>query len=200
MRYKPGQKQETKRKMTVAASQTFREFGYSGVGVDGLAKAAGVTSGAFYTHFGSKEAAFVAALDLGLDEVIEAVPKFQHDHGTDWIQAFAVYYLGKAHREDLGGGCAMTALTPEVIRSAKPVHETYEEKMTQITALMACGLAGDTAASPEGRAWAVLAILIGGLNLARAMSSGTVINTISNAVIDAALVAAGPTVGIKGSD
>ena len=62
--------------------------------------------------------------------------------------------------------------------------------MTQITTLMARGLAGDTAASPEDRAWAVLAILIGGLNLARAISSGAVINTISSAVIDAALVAA----------
>lgn len=196
MRYKPGQKQETKRKMTVAASQTFREFGYAGVGVDGLAKAAGVTSGAFYTHFGSKEAAFAAALDLGLDEVIEAVPQFQRDHGTRWIQAFADYYLGKAHREDLGGGCAMTALTPEVIRSASPLHESYEEKMTQIAALMARGLAEDAAADRVNRAWAVLAVLIGGLSLARAMSSATVIDTISKTVIDAALVAAGPAVSV----
>jgi len=196
MRYKPGQKQETKRKMTVAASQTFREFGYSGVGVDGLAKAAGVTSGAFYTHFGSKEAAFAAALDLGLEEVIEAVPQFQRDHGTGWIKAFADYYLGKAHREDLGGGCAMTALTPEVIRSAKPLHDSFEAKMQQIVGLMARGLAGDKAASPQDRAWAVLATLIGGLNLARAMGSDGVIDTISDAVISAALVAAGSAISI----
>ena len=142
MRYKAGEKEAVRRKMVKATSRSFRSHGYSGVGVDGLAKAAGVTSGAFYSHFGSKDEAFDAALAQGLDEVIDAVPKFQSEHGAAWVKAFAQYYLGKAHRSDLACGCAMATLTPEVVRSDPTVHATYEKKMTVIANLVARGLAG----------------------------------------------------------
>ena len=59
-------KEETRLKMRVAASRSFRAHGFAGVGVDGIAKEAGVTSGAFYSHFGSKDGAFSAALGVGL--------------------------------------------------------------------------------------------------------------------------------------
>lgn len=193
MRYKPGQKEETRRKVLAAASRSFREYGYSGIGVDGLAKAAGVTSGAFYTHFGSKDAAFDAALELGLDEVIDAVPQFQSEHGTEWIKAFAEYYLGAPHRKDLACGCAMTALTPEVIRSDRAVHKAYEEKMVQIADLMAKGLSGGTPKDRKARAWTVLSTLIGGLSIARAMSTATLAESIAKSVKASAILAAGET-------
>jgi TetR/AcrR family transcriptional repressor of nem operon len=73
----PTKKEQTRARILDAASQSFRSSGYAGTGVDGVAKAAGVTSGAFYAHFGSKDGAFAAALATGMDEVIEAIPKFQ---------------------------------------------------------------------------------------------------------------------------
>ena len=63
-------KEETRKRILDAASRSFRTYGYTGVGVDGLAKEAAVTSGAFYSHFGSKSAGFDLALEAGLDEVI----------------------------------------------------------------------------------------------------------------------------------
>ena len=51
-------------------------------------------------------------MEFGLDEVIEAVPQFQRQSGPAWVQAFADYYLGQAHRDDLAGGCAMTTPMP----------------------------------------------------------------------------------------
>ena len=59
MRHKGVDKETTRRKVTEAAGRKFRKHGYAGVGIDALAKAAGVTSGAIYGHFGSK----VKALD-----------------------------------------------------------------------------------------------------------------------------------------
>ena len=193
MRYKAGQKQATRRKMLEAASRSFRSHGYSGIGVDGLAKAAGVTSGAFYSHFGSKEAAFDSALAAGLDEVIEAVPKYQREHGADWVNAFAQYYLGKSHRDDLACGCAMAALTPEVVRSGQKVHEVFEKKMTRIADLMTHGLEGISDEDRRSRAWALLGVLIGGINVARAMNSAKVSNEVAEAVRTAAIKTAGRT-------
>ncbi len=191
MTRKQEKKEETRRRMLLAASRRFRSLGFAGTGVDGIAEAAGVTSGAFYAHFGSKDAAFGAALETGLDEVIEAIPKFQGDAGSKWVQAFADYYLGRAHREDLAGGCAMAALSPEVVRSGPEMHAAYEEKMIRIVNLAASGLEGGSEKERQARAWAMLAILIGGLTVARAVKSRGVAQEIASSICLAAVNAAG---------
>jgi TetR/AcrR family transcriptional regulator, transcriptional repressor for nem operon len=189
-----GQKKEgTRKKMLDAAGRSFRSYGYSGIGVDGLAKEAGVTSGAFYSHFGSKSAAFDNALEAGLDEVIQAVPQFQSKHGTGWVKEFAEYYLGKPHRNNLACGCAMTTLTPEVVRSGPEVHAAYEKRMNLIADLLAKGLVGGSDEERRARAWAMLSVLIGGLTVARAMKSEKTAEEIAKAVKAAAIKAAGRT-------
>ncbi|MEN8180177.1 MAG: TetR/AcrR family transcriptional regulator [Pseudomonadota bacterium] len=193
MRHKGINKEETRRKMLEAAGRGFREHGYAGIGVDGLVRAAGVTSGAFYSHFGSKDGAFEAVLAAGLDEVIEGVPKFQSEHGTDWVKAFAEYYLGKPHRSDLACGCAMATLTPEVVRSDAEVHAAFEKKMTMIADLVARGLAGSSDEDRRARAWSLLGVLIGGLNVTRAMKSTKASEEVAEAIKTAAIKAVGRT-------
>ncbi len=186
-------KEETRQRMIEAAGRSFRRFGFAGIGVDGIAKSAGVTSGAFYAHLGSKDAAFHMAVAAGLDEVITSVPEFQKVYGADWVMAFADYYLGHAHREDLASGCAMTTLTPEVVRADEDQQASYEEKMTIIVNLVVAGLAGGSEEDRRARAWAMLSILIGGLNVARAMNGAPVTDEIAQAVMKAAVQVAGPT-------
>ena len=196
MRYKADQKEATHQKMIQAAGRSFRKDGFAGTGVDGLAKAAGATSGAFYAHFGSKDEAFNAALAVGLDEVIETVPQYQREHGADWVEAFAHYYLGKPHRSDLACGCAMATLTPDVVRSGPSVHAAFEKKMTRIANLVASGLAG-TSDDCHRRAWALLSVLIGGLTVSRAMKSKAVADEVADAITVAAMKAAGRTRSTK---
>jgi TetR/AcrR family transcriptional repressor of nem operon len=174
-------KQETRRRMLEAAGRGFRSQGYDGIGVDGLAKGAGVTSGAFYAHFGSKAAAFDAALAAGLDEVIAAIPEYQLKYGDAWTKAFSDYYLGKAHRDDLSGGCAMAAFSPEVIRTSNETRSLYEQKMKTIAGLIAKRMSGNTETERVANAWSYLSRLIGGVTLARAMSSAALSNRILKA-------------------
>ena len=184
-------KQQTHLRMLEAASSSFRANGYAGIGVDGIAKAAGVTSGAFYAHFGSKNGAFDAALKAGLDEVIAAIPVFRRDHGIKWVAAFAEYYLGQPHRDDLATGCAMTTLSPEVVRAKSEIHVVYEEKMAKIAGLIADGLAGGTPEARRSRAWAMLSTLIGGLTTARAIETLALAEEIASSVRAAAVAVAG---------
>ena len=184
-------KEETKNRMIDAAGRSFREFGYGGIGVDGIAKAAGVTSGAFYAHLGSKNAAFNISVSAGLDEVIAAVPHFRNEYGKGWVEAFAEYYLGKDHRDDLACGCAMASLTSEVVKGKDETHDIYETKMKIISSLMADGLIGDSAQNRLDKAWAILSVLIGGLNIARAMKSDELSEEIANTVIGAVIQIAG---------
>lgn len=190
---KVNKKQETRKRIINAASQGFRSNGYAGIGVDGIAKEAGVTSGAFYAHLGSKDGAFAAALSVGLDEVITAIPEFQLQHGKQWIVAFSDYYLGQTHRDNLSCGCAMTTLSPEVVRTKPELHTIYEEKMSKIVELMAQGLIGNSHQECLSRAWAVLGILIGGLTMARAVASIKTADQIASSITIAAINAAGPT-------
>jgi len=178
MRHKGIDKEQTRQKIHEAASRGFRKHGYAGIGVDGLAKAAGVTSGAFYSHFGSKNAAFEIALAAGLDEVIEA---------------FTQYYLGKPHRNNLECGCAMATLTSEVVRFDAKVHTVYEKKMMTIADRVADGLAGNSDDERRARAWAMLSVLIGGLNVVRAMKNPKVAEEIAETIKTAAIKTAGRT-------
>ncbi|NQZ51852.1 MAG: TetR/AcrR family transcriptional regulator [Moritella sp.] len=186
-------KQETRKRIINAASRGFRSNGYAGIGVDGIAKEAGVTSGAFYAHLGSKGGAFEAALSMGLDEVITAIPEFQRQHGKQWIVAFSEYYLGQVHRDNLACGCAMTTLSPEVVRTKPELHVIYEAKMLNIVELMARGIDGSSDEECLSRAWAVLGILIGGLTMARAVASVNTADNIASAITNAAINAAGQT-------
>lgn len=183
-------KEQTRERMRDAASRSFRSHGYAGVGVDAIAKAAGVTSGAFYAHFGSKDGAFRDALEQGLDEVIGAIPQYQSEHGVDWVRAFADYYLGKAHRDDLACGCAMTTLSPEVARSGPDVKALFETKMKKIAGLVADGLPGGDEEQRLSRAWSMLGILIGGLTLVRSMKSNRLAEQIAKSIRRAAVDAA----------
>lgn len=193
MRHKGTSKEETRRKVLAAASRGFREHGFAGIGVDGLAKAAGVTSGAFYAHLGSKDGAFEQALAAGLDEVVAAIPAFQKDHGKDWVKSFADYYLSRAHRSDLACGCAMATLTSEVVRSGAQAHALYETGMIAIAGLIAQGLAGGSQEDRLQRAWSMLGVLIGGINVARAMKSAKAADQVADAIKAAAIKAAGRT-------
>ena len=193
MRHKGIDKEVTRQKIIEAVGRGFRKHGYAGIGVDGLAKAAGVTSGAFYSHFGSKDVAFEVALMAGLDEVIEAVPKFQSEYGADWVKAFVEYYLGKPHRNDLECGCAMATLTSEVVRFGSEIHAAFEKKMAMITDLVARGLAGSSGEDRRARAWSMLGVLIGGINIARAMKSNKASEEVAEAIQAAAIKAAGRT-------
>lgn len=193
MRHKGIDKEETRRKMIAATGRGFRKNGYAGIGVDGLAKAAGVTSGAFYSHFGSKGRAFEISLATGLDEVIEGIPRFQKEHGANWVKSFVEYYLGKSHLGDLECGCAMATLTSEVIRSEPKIHSLYEKKMATIADLIAHGLAGNSDEDRLARAWSMLGALIGGINIARAMKSTKVSENIAEAIKATAIKAAGRT-------
>ena len=175
-------KEETRRNILDAASRAFREFGFSGVGVDGIAKSANATSGAFYAHFGSKDGAFRAALELGLDEVIDGVPRFQREFGDGWTDAFIDYYLGRPHREDLACGCAMTSLSPEMTRADGETRAFYDRKMQTIAGLVAKGLPQFPDDQRLAKAWSFLGILIGGLTIARGLEDKAAIDAVASSI------------------
>jgi len=193
MRYGPEHKLQARAKILSAVGRGFRRHGYDGIGVDGLAKEAGVTSGAFYGHFASKGDAFEAAALAGLVELRQAVERFQREAGAAWVGRFVDFYLSTKRTCELGESCALQSLTPEVARAEKTTRVAYEAELLRVVEAAATGLPGKTPAARRKLAWTVLAALSGGVTLARAADDakvGAQIATALKATIDSLVNAA----------
>ena len=158
-------KQSTRQKIIEAAGRGFRKHSYGGLGVDGLAKEAGVTSGAFYGHFKSKDEAFQAATIQGLIDYRDGVKKFQTEYGDKWISEFLDYYLGEKHRNDLACGCAVPGLSADVIRSNDATKKDYEQALQEIAVAIAEGLPDREIKT----AYALMSLLSGTVTITRSV-------------------------------
>jgi len=114
MRYDAKHAEATRQRVLEACAREFRSRGFGGIGVEGLSKAAQVTSGAFYNHFGSKAGAFAAVVKAGVERLRLGMERFRHANGPRWLPAFIAYYLGPDHRRDVAGGCLLPSLSAGV--------------------------------------------------------------------------------------
>lgn len=192
-RYKPGHREESRRRILEAAGRGFRVGGYGGIGVDGLAKAAGVTSGAFYGHFASKADAFQAAVEAGLEDLREGIERFRRDHGAQWLERFVDFYMDAKLRCDLAEACALPTLSPEVIRSDAGARGLYSAALDRVVRAVAEGLDGNDPEAARERAMALLALLSGGVTMARAVPDEMRSQEIASAIRSAALRLVAPT-------
>lgn len=190
-RYAPGHREEARARILTAVGRGFRKRGYGGIGVDGLAKEAAVTSGALYGHFPSKEAAFKEAVIAGIDELGAGIEALRAEHGAKWLEIFVDFYLGYKRTCDLGDSCTLQSLAPEIQRSDRETKAAFETRMNLVAQAVADGLSGQDPTDRLQRAWALLSILSGGVTLARAVEDSATSEAIAAAVRKAALAAAG---------
>jgi AcrR family transcriptional regulator len=181
-----GQKEESRAKILRGAGRGFRRAGFGGAGVDGLAKEAGVTSGAFYAHFKSKAAAFREAMTAGLTDLKNGVDQLRVRFGDRWRPKFIDFYLGDRRTCDLADSCALQSLSNDVARADDETRGAFETELRSIIASVADGLDGKPKARRE-EAIALLALLAGGVTLARAVQDKELSNEIAAAVRKSAL-------------
>ncbi|WP_211211110.1 TetR/AcrR family transcriptional regulator [Asticcacaulis biprosthecium] len=165
--------------MITAAGRGFRRKGFAGIGVDGLAKEAQVTSGAFYSHFPSKDVAFRETLKAGMEDLRAGIEAMQSQHGTEWLHPFVDFYLSEKRTCDLGLSCAMQSLSPEVSRSDPETQAVFRHSVQQVVDQVIKGLPGDNDEDRETKAWRILSILAGSVTLARAVGDVGLANIIA---------------------
>jgi len=175
------QKQQTRQRIVDAAGQGFRQAGYGGIGVDGLAKKAGVTSGGFYVHFGSKADAFREAVAQGLAGLKIGVLHFQSEHGATWWPEFVRFYLSCKRTCDLSDSCTLQSLSPEVARSDDASRAAFEAGLMDVAQAVVAGPRSPALPRDLGSAYAALASLVGAVTLARAVGSSEIGDQIAEA-------------------
>ena len=150
------------------ASRLFRERGIDGVGVAEISKAAGLTHGALYGQFPSKQALAAEALTHGLarSQAAMTAPK---PHGAPTVADQLDLYLSLDHRDNLAEGCAMAASASEIARQDEAVSARFAEGFEQMVEAVQATLE-PTMLSADARAGAVTiaAAMIGAVATARA--------------------------------
>jgi TetR/AcrR family transcriptional repressor of nem operon len=163
---------ENRGKVVAAAATLLRERGLGGVGVDALADAAGLTHGAVYSHFKSKD-------DLAAEAIREALRQSM----TEWLaltrgleggDAFAKLlrsYVSRSHRDSPEAGCCIAAVGTDAARASDELRDVFAEGVGEFIDVLTSVSAGETSAEQRRRAIARAAAMAGAVVMARAASA-----------------------------
>lgn len=163
MRVSKEQAAQNREKILKAASTLFRERGISGVGVDALTEAAGLSHGSVYSQFGSKDRLAAEALRVALEETAERFAQLPD------LKSYVAKYLSLEHLDSPAGGCAFIALGSEVTRSSPAVRSEFSAGLRRMVDRISSLVTQTTKKSRDECAYAATATLVGAMILARAV-------------------------------
>ena len=176
---------ENRQRILAAAARLFREQGIDGAGVDAITEAAGLTHGAFYSQFGSKETVVAEALRLVLDESREAAARTARDAGKgDALTGVIDSYLSRRHRDSPGAGCAVAALGSDIARQPKKIRQVFTQKLDETMDTLAGLVPGKTPSHRYDGAIRLFSTMLGALILARAVDGEALSRRILKTVAD----------------
>ncbi|KQO40959.1 TetR/AcrR family transcriptional regulator [Pseudomonas chengduensis] len=162
-----GRKSETRKRILAAAGRVLAERGPGDPAVAEVMAEAGLTVGGFYAHFASKDAlmleAFRQLLRVRRDRLAQVDQSLT---GRERRVLLAAFYLSRRHRDDADERCPLPSSLAEIARLPDGFRQTLAEHIELIAAQM-------SGTPEEGDvALADLALMIGGLTLARALGPG----------------------------
>jgi len=188
MRYDKGHKDLTRQRIVEIASRQFREHGVAAVGLAGIMTAAGLTNGAFYTHFESKEDLVRTVLSNALGKR-EATLRASSEQGAG-LEATIRDYLCARHRDAPGRGCPTAALVAEIARHPKATRDAFTAKVSEFIVLIASQIRTGSARGRRANAVAIYGMMVGMLQLARAVNDKVLSDEILESGVNAALALA----------
>ncbi|XHS80566.1 TetR/AcrR family transcriptional regulator [Burkholderiaceae bacterium UC74_6] len=163
-------KDATHERIVSVAARAIRRSGYDGTGVADIMKEAGLTHGAFYSHFASREAMLAEAASKACAESAAAAADLvaKEPPGTA-MAAMLGAYLSKAHVEKVELGCPLAALGSETSRQAPEVRRVATRHIKEMIDLVARQSPDWGQPSAHERALVTLSTMVGALLLARAV-------------------------------
>jgi TetR/AcrR family transcriptional repressor of nem operon len=182
MRSSREQAEKNRQGVIDTASQLFRERGFDGIGVIELMGAAGMTKGAFYKQFDSKEDLTAQAsrrsMEMATGRWVAAVDK----HPDAPLEAVIDMYLSREHRDEKAEGCPLVALGADAARQGPDVKASFEEGVTAHLSSLRKLIPAMRNDKNEDKEKVVLALMVGALTLSRMVND----ESLSRSFLDAA--------------
>ena len=178
-------KEATHERIVSVAARAIRRSGYDGTGVADIMKEAGLTHGAFYAHFASREAMLAEAAGRACAESAAAVAQVVAGApGDAALPSMLGAYLSREHVESTELGCPLAALGSETLRQAPEVRRTITRHVKEMIDLVArqspdWGLPG-----AHERALVTLSTMVGALMLARAVDERSLSDALRQSALE----------------
>lgn len=169
MRVSRDQAEKNRQTVINVASQLFREHGFDGIGLKDLMEAAGLTQGAFYKQFASKDDLAAQASARALESATRRWSAAANANPQDPLGAVIAFYLSTGHREDRGDGCPVVALGSDAARQGEDVKASFEVGIRKYLEMLEHWV-GTPDASAD-KAMAVLSTMVGAMVLSRAINN-----------------------------
>ena len=182
-RYGKEHKQASRRRIVEAAGRRFKRDGIDGSGIASLMADAGLTNGAFYAHFTSKDDLVATTI---ADQLREQRETYWQRPGAE-VEQLVRDYLSVRHRDDPEHGCPSAALLDEISRCPASTKHAYTEGMLSIADEIAARLAPDDPESARATTLSLFALLIGTLQLSRALTDGQLADEVLERGVESAL-------------
>jgi TetR/AcrR family transcriptional repressor of nem operon len=168
VRYGKDHKQATKRRIIETAGRRFKRDGIDGSGIATLMADAGLTNGAFYAHFASKDDLVATALADQLREQRASFSAQAPDRAG--VEQFVRAYLSVAHRDNPEHGCPSAALLDEIGRCTDATKRAYTDGLLVVIDDIAAHLVPDDPQSARVKTLSVFAMMVGTLQISRALA------------------------------
>lgn len=162
MRVSKEQAARNRERILEAAAALIRERGITGVGVDALTDAAGLTHGSLYSQFGSKDRLAAEAVRFALAQTAGG------DRAQD-LESYVDHYLSAAHCQNRARGCALAALGCEASRASDAVRSAFTDGTRGMVDRVDKLIGGNPDKDREQRSLATVASMVGAVILARAV-------------------------------
>jgi TetR/AcrR family transcriptional regulator, transcriptional repressor for nem operon len=168
MRYGKDQKQATRQRILEAAGRRFKQDGIDGAGIAAVMSDAGLTNGAFYAHFASKEDLVANVLADQLHAQHQSLDAQPSDRTG--LAAFIRSYLSLQHRDECADGCPSAALLDEIARRPAATRQVFTDELIDEIDDIASRLDPTDIESARTDALTIFGLMIGTLQLARALT------------------------------
>jgi TetR/AcrR family transcriptional repressor of nem operon len=170
MRVSRIQAAENRQTVIDVASRLFREHGFDGIGLKDLMKGAGLTQGAFYKQFESKDDLATQASRRALESAFSRWSAAAAANPEDPLGAVMAFYLSMEHRDARMEGCPIVALGSDAARQGTGVKASFEAGIREYLELVGRWVGEADGEEPSGKAMAILSTMAGALLLSRAVN------------------------------
>jgi len=182
MRVSRIQAAENRETVINVASRLFRERGFDGIGLKDLMEGAGLTQGAFYKQFASKEDLAAQASRRALESATLRWATATAENPENPLGAVIAFYLSTEHREEKMDGCPIVALGSDAARQGPDVKAPFEAGIKAHLEILNRLIAETNGEEPNGKAMAILSTMVGALTLSRVVNDPD----LAQAILDAA--------------
>jgi TetR/AcrR family transcriptional repressor of nem operon len=184
MRVSRIQAEENRQTVINVASRLFRERGFDGIGLKDLMKAAGLTQGAFYKQFASKDDLAAQASKRAMESATHRWAAATAAKPEDPLGAVIAFYLSMGHRAERMDGCPVVALGAEAARQGSDVKASFETGIREYLEMLDSWIGAADGKEPGGKAMAILSTMVGAVLLSRAVNDPDLARGFLEAAVD----------------